>query len=61
MRPEKVGKVSEKKLKPCIVKVSHEKKHDRHYEKCHEKHYHDRHEAKRHHGPVKIIVIDNGK
>lgn len=61
VRPEKVGKVSEKKLRPPIIKVSHEKKHDRHYEKCHEKHYHDRHEAKRHHRPVKIIVIDNGK
>lgn len=61
VRPEKVGKVSGKKLKPRIIKVSHEKKHDRHYEKCHEKHYHDRHEAKRHHRPVKIIVIDNGK
>lgn len=61
VRPEKVGKVSEKKLKPRIVKVSHEKKHDRHYEKCHEKHYHDCHEAKRHHRPVKIIIIDNGK
>lgn len=61
VKTEEVKKVSVKVRKPHVVKVSHEKKHDRHYEKCHEKHHNDCHEVKRHHRPVKIIIIDSGK